>query len=157
MAVFGVPVKLVAGLFIEVGLLVEVHHRYDYKSLTEKLLWRSSNLRCNLHCRNIRPRCWSLKEGVKREMIASKHWRIRRRPWLRKAIWCRYCKTLEWYAFVYHVRVVLLISSAQWLVPTYMYFCFLVWITSCLKIIFWHPLHSGLLRYKALTYPLKIL
>ena len=84
--------------------------------------------------RNIRPRCWSLKEGVKREMIASKHWRIRRRPWLRKAIWCRYCKTLEWY-----IMLELCFSSAQWLVPTYMYFCFLVWICSCLKIIFWHP------------------
>ena len=145
-----------AGLFIEVGLLVEVHHRYDYKSLTETLLWRSSiYVVINLHCRNIRPRCWSLKEDVKREMIASKHWRIRRRLWLRKAIWCRYYKTL----FGMHLCIMseLCFSSAHWLVPTYMYFCILVWISSCLKIIFWHPLHPGLLRHKALIYPLKIL
>ena len=51
---------------------------------------------CVTNCRNTEPRCMSWKVERKQEMIASEGWRVRRKLWSRRVIWCR-CE------FVYHI------------------------------------------------------
>lgn len=43
-----------------------------------------------MYCRSIKLKCWIGKEDGKHEMTASEGWRVKRKPWLRRVIWCRY-------------------------------------------------------------------